>query len=126
MTQPQTMIRKQGAWGLWWLTVITFSVYYLVWYDRINSELAAFTGSERKAWTRWWSQLIPVYGLIGLSRTAKRLNAAHASVNSSTHVSPVVTWLWATIWFNSQTRYLQRRVNTLAEIHSSHSIRAAA
>lgn len=41
-------IRKQGAWGLWWLTVITFGIYYLVWYDRIGGELAATAGVSGK------------------------------------------------------------------------------
>jgi len=112
-------IKKQGAWGLWWLTVITCGIYYLVWYGRINNELAAVTGQPRAAWGTWWSQLIPVYGLIGLSRTAKRLNAAHEAAGSSVKVSPVMTWLWAPSWFGSQTRYLQRRINTLAEIRSA-------
>lgn len=119
-TIQQTPIRKQGPWGLWWLTVITFGIYYLVWYDRINGELAAFKVNEREGWTRWWSQIIPFYGLVGLSRTAKRLNQAHGIANSSVTVSPVVTWLWAPAWFGSHTRYLQRRINTLADIQASH------
>lgn len=124
MTQP---IRKQGAWGLWWLCGITFGIYYLVWYERISGELATFTGHERPGWTKWWSQIIPIYGLIGLSRTAKRLNEAHASVGSGVTVSPVTTWLWAPFWFASHTRYLQRRVNTLAEVQASlSSVPAAA
>ncbi|RZK59284.1 MAG: hypothetical protein EOP27_00485 [Rhodococcus sp. (in: high G+C Gram-positive bacteria)] len=123
--QPPAAIRKQGAWGLWWLTVITFGIYYLVWYDRIGGDLAATTGVSREAWTRWWSQLISIYGLIGLSRTAKRLNQAHTQVGSSTRVSPVVTWLWAPIWFGSHTRYLQRRINILVDIHSSRTTQRA-
>ncbi|MBM4713665.1 hypothetical protein GS551_22845 [Rhodococcus hoagii] len=116
-----TSIRKQGAWGLWWLTVVTLGIYYFVWYDRIGRELAAATGEERAGWTRWWSQIIPVYGLIGLSRTAKRLNRAHEAVGSPVRVSPVMTWLWSGIWFASTTRYIQRRVNMLADIHVSRS-----
>lgn len=115
------MIRKQGAWGLWWLTIITFSIYYFVWYDRINGELAAAVGVERTAWTRWWSQLIPIYGIVGLHRTAKRLNEAHAQAGSSTRVSPFVTWFWAAGWFASHTRYLQRRINILADVQMGRS-----
>lgn len=113
-------IRKQGAWGLWWLCAITLGIYYLVWFDRINKELAAFTGNQRAAWTRWWSQLIPIYGLIALHRTAKRLNEAHARIGSPTRVSPFVTWFWAAGWFASHTRYLQRRINILSDVQASH------
>ncbi|MGU3293872.1 hypothetical protein [Williamsia sp. M5A3_1d] len=120
------MIRKQGAWGLWWLTIITLSIYYFVWYERINRELAVAVGVERTAWTRWWSQLIPVYGIVGLHRTAKRVNEAHAMVGSSTRVSPFVTWFWAAGWFASHTRYLQRRINTLADVHAGRNLQSRA
>jgi len=125
MTIQTAPIRRQGAWGLWWLCVITFGIYYLVWFDRIGRELAAVTDSSRAGWTRWWSQIIPVYGLIALSRTAKRLNTAHSQVGSSVRVSPVMTWLWSALWFLSTPRSVQRRVNTLAEITSAHSMENA-
>ncbi|AWO85104.1 hypothetical protein DLJ61_17730 [Gordonia terrae] len=117
--QPVPVIRKQGAWTLWWLTVITCGVYYFIWYDRINSELATATGDARTAWTQWWSQLIPFYGLVGLHHTAQRLNEAHTAAGSTTQVSPLVTWFWAPAWFGSQTRYLQRRLNTLADVQAA-------
>jgi len=105
--------RKQGAWGLWWLCVITLSIYYLIWYGRINSELSRILNEPLPANGNWWNQLIPIWNLVGLSATAKRLNAAHAKVGSPTRVSPVTAWLWAPSWFASQTRYLQRRINIL-------------
>lgn len=101
---------------MWWLTLITFSVYYFVWYHNINKELAAQLSIKPGARGAWWSQLIPFFNLVGLSRTAKRVNAAHTSVRSSTRVSPGVVWFWAPAWFGSQTRYLQRRLNTLADM----------
>ena len=120
---PPPPIRRQGAWTLWWLVVITFGVYYFFWYHRIGAELTAFTESPHAAWSKWWSQLIPIYNLIGLHRMAKRLNEAHIRVGSSVRVSPFVTWFWATWWFMSQTRYLQRRINILAEIQQSRMTR---
>ncbi len=118
------MPRKQGAWGLWWLCVITFGIYYLVWFDRVAAEMAEATSSPRDGMTKWWSQIIPIYGLIALSRTAKQLNQAHASLGSTVRVSPVVTWLWSAIWFASTPRYLQRRVNILADIQMTHRVAA--
>jgi hypothetical protein len=113
-------VSKQGAWSLWWLTIITVSVYYFVWYERVNRELvAAVGGSKVPADGRWWSQLIPFYGLVGLARLAERVNAAHAAVGSPTRVGSTMTWLWASLWFGSQTRYIQRRVNTLHDIQAS-------
>jgi hypothetical protein len=82
---PATVpVRKQGAWGLWWLTVITLTVYYFFWYHRVNKELAGWLNVRQGAKCAWWSQLIPFLNLVGLSRTAKRVNAAHAQVGSPT------------------------------------------
>lgn len=112
-------IQKQSPWGLWWLTIITLSIYYFVWYHRVNRELFAATGTPAEANGAWWSQLIPIYNLVGLSKTAKRVNAAHTRVGSPTRVSPVMTWLWAPSWFASHTRYIQRRMNVLHDIQAA-------
>jgi len=120
------MVRKQGAWGLWWLCVVTFSIYYFVWYARINRELGAVLGRERPFNGSGWSQIIPFYGLYGLAKTAGRLNEAHANVYSPTRVSSFTTSFWATAWFASQTRYLQRRINILHDVLASHAISSAA
>jgi hypothetical protein len=120
------VVRKQGAWTVWWLVLITCGVYYFVWYSRVNSELAAATRQDRPAWSRWWSQLIPVYGIVGMHNTAKRLNEALASHGSSTRVSPFTFWFWAALWFASHTRYLQRRQNILAEVVVARSLGASA
>ena len=115
------LVRKQGAWGLWWLCLITLGVYYFIWYQRINRELASVTGETVGATGSWWSQLIPFYSLYALAKTAGRVNAAHAAVGSPTRVSSVVAWLWAPSWFASQTRYLQRRINILHDVMASRS-----
>jgi hypothetical protein len=115
-------IRKQGPWGLWWLTGLTFGIYYVVWYHRINRELCSVLGRDVPADGQWWSQLVPVYGLVGLARTAGRVNAAHAAVGSPTRVGSFMTWFLAPMWFGSQTRYLQRRINILHDISAAKSV----
>jgi signal transduction histidine kinase len=116
------IVRKQGAWGLWWLCVITLGIYYYVWYHRINKELASVSRAAVPANGNWWNQLIPIWNLVGLGATAKRLNAAHAGIGSPTRVGLFVTWFWGPLWFASQTRYLQRRLNILHDVLASHSI----
>ena len=108
--------RKQGTWGLWWLCLITLSIYYLIWYGRLNSELSRILNEPLPANGNWWNQLIPIWNLVGLSASAKRLNVAHAKVGSPTRVGPVTAWLWAPSWFASQTRHLQRRINILHDV----------
>jgi hypothetical protein len=119
----QAPVRKQGAWGLWWLVIVTFGIYYYVWYARINKELASVLGIKVPANGMWWAQLIPIYNLVGLGSTAKRVNAAHAAVGSPTRVGVFVTWFWAPAWFGSQTRYLQRRINILHDVLAGRSAR---
>jgi hypothetical protein len=113
--------QKQGAWGLWWIVGLTFGIYYYVWFNRINRELCAFAPevNVRDASCAWWSQLIPIYNLVALARTAKRVNAAHQAIGSPVRVSSFVTWFWAPAWFSSQTRYLQRRINALWDTQTS-------
>ncbi|MCU1592217.1 MAG: hypothetical protein JWP11_3473 [Frankiales bacterium] len=115
-------VRKQGAWGLWWLCGITFGIYYYVWYHRINQELSSVTGQPSGATGQWWSQLIPFFNLYALAKTAGRVNAAHTAVGSPTRVSSFVTWFWAPAWFASQTRYLQRRINILHDVLASRGV----
>jgi hypothetical protein len=90
----------------------------------VNKELARVLGAEVPADGQWWSQLIPVYNLIALARTAKRLNEAHARVGSATRVGVFVACLCAPWWFGSQTRYLQRRLNILHDLLPAKSVGA--
>jgi hypothetical protein len=115
------MVRKQSAWGLWWLVGLTLGIYYLVWYARINRELCAVLGREVPADGKGWATIIPILNLIGLVNTAGRLNEAHARVDSPVRVSTMTTLIWAPIWFCSHTRYLQRRMNSLADAVASAS-----
>ncbi|MFD3506546.1 hypothetical protein [Nocardia sp. NPDC058666] len=109
-------IKQRSPWGGWWLIVITAGIYYFVWFHKVNAELAAATGQQHAAWGKWWNQIIPIWGIIGIYRTAVRVNEAHAARGSSVSVSPVVAWLVAPAWFFSHQRYLQRRINSLGDI----------
>lgn len=125
MTTSQTTpepVRKQGPWGLWWLTMITFGIYYLVWYARINRELAGVLGASRPANGAWWNQIIPIWNIVGLWATANRLNEAHATAGSPTRVGGFMASILAPFWFASQTRYLQRRLNILHDVLASRSV----
>jgi hypothetical protein len=119
-------VRKQGAWGLWWLVGLTLGIYYYVWYKRINDELLSITGEPRSLSSEWYSQLIPFYNIYALWLTAERVNKAHVALGSPTRVAPMTAAIWAPIWFSSHTRYLQRRINILHDIQASASTRPAA
>lgn len=116
--QPEsgTVGQTRDAWVVWILSIVTLGVYYLVWYYKINRELQLFAPDvvTVKAGLAVLAQLVPIVNLVSLARTAGRLNAAHACVDSPVRVSAGITILGA-FWYVSQTRYLQRRLNTLWE-----------
>ena len=112
--EPGTVGRTRDAWAVWILSIVTLGVYYLVWYHKINRELRLFAPDvvTVNPALAVLAQLVPIVNLVSLAKTAARLNAAHASVDSPVRVSGGIAILGA-FWFVSQTRYLQRRLNTL-------------
>jgi hypothetical protein len=116
------MPRTRSPWGVWWLCLLTFGIWYFIWYHRINKEICAVLGERMPLNAWWWNQLIPFWRYVGLGATAKRLNRAHALMGSPVRVSLVMTWLLAPLWFQSQTRYLQRRINVLGAVMVSRSL----
>lgn len=106
--------RKRNAWAVWWLTGLTFGIYYLAWYYKINAELRAFAPEavEVSPGKATVAQLLPIFLWVSLANTSARLNSAHRAVGSPVRVSGGMAIL-GSFWFNSQTRYLQRRLNAL-------------
>lgn len=106
--------KRRGAWSVWWLCSLTFGIYYLVWYAKINNELRRFAPDEVRvnSTLAWLSQLVPIAGLVSLANTGKRLNAAAYALGSPIRVSPAICWLSA-FWFSSHIRYIQRRLDGL-------------
>jgi hypothetical protein len=111
---------KRSAWGVWWLSYLTLGIYYLVWYYKVNEELSQFAPHAVRvnSGLAVLSQFVPIVSWVSLAHTANRLNAAAASIGSPVHVSGGMTVL-SSFWFGSQTRYLQRRLNTLWDTAST-------
>lgn len=105
------MLSKRNAFGTWLLVGLTLGIYALVMYERLNRELATPPGPARlrtrPAWSRWWSQFIPIYGIIGIHRTVKRLNerVKHKVI------SPTAAWLFWSWFFVGTYPYLQIGAN---------------
>jgi len=101
-------------------SIVIYVVFLAIIVLMIASEWVIFS----KAGKPGWAAIIPIYNLIGLARTAKRLNEAHARVGSPTRVGVFVACLFAPWWFASQTRYLQRRLNILHDVLAAKSVGA--
>jgi hypothetical protein len=104
----------RSPWGVWWLCVLTLGIYYLVWYVRINKEIARAAGVDVtvRAAGLWMSQCLVIANWVSLGRTARRFDAALRRAGSGQAVSTPRTIL-ASLWFGSHVRYLQRRANEL-------------
>jgi hypothetical protein len=93
---------------VWWLSLITLGIYYLVWYHKIHREIAAAGGNAGLAPA--WSQIVPIWSLISVAGTGTRIADLQHLVGAKGTSSAAVAF-WSQFWFSSQTRYLQRRLN---------------
>lgn len=112
--------KRRSPWGVWWLSLLTLGIYYLVWYYSINNELKNFA-PERivvSPGLAMGAQLLPIFAWVSLAHTAGRLNTALHLIGSPVRVSGAMAIL-STFWFSSQTRYLQRRMNALWDAHDT-------
>lgn len=126
MAQPRRVGVRRSAWGVWWLSGLTFGIYYLVWYYKINAELRAFAPEavEVSPGKAVFAQLLPIFAWVSLANTSTRLNNAHRAIQSPVRVSGGMAIL-SSFWFNSHTRYLQRRLNSLWDAQDTLSSNAA-
>ena len=111
-TTATPMYKKRSPWGVWWLTPITASIYYLVWYVKINHEIAAASNGTIKVNTfgLWFSQCVPIANWISVANTAQRL--AQVQTMNGLPVTPSAgVAVLSSFWFWSNTRYMQRRLN---------------
>jgi hypothetical protein len=106
--------QRRSPWGVWGLSVLTLGVYYLVWYVRLNKEIARVAGVDVTVGSAglWLSQCVPIGNWVSLARTARRLRTALERAGAETSVSAAGT-VMSSLWFGSHVRYLQRRANEL-------------
>ena len=106
--------RIRSPWTVWCLSVLTLGVYYLIWYVRLNKEIARVAGVDVTVVTAglWVSQCVPFANWVSLAHTAQRLRTALELAGAEPSVSAGRTIL-ASLWFGSHIRYLQRHANEL-------------
>lgn len=105
-------MRRQGRVGMWFLVGITLGIYGLVWYARTNEGLASGLGVSRAADSRWWSQIIPIFNLVGIHESARRIN----DFAGRKVISPVATWLFWSWFFQGSYVHLQGGVNRACDL----------
>lgn len=106
--------QHRSPWGVWCLSALTLGIYYLVWYVRLNKEIARVAGVDVTVGTAglWLSQCVVIANWVSLAHTAQRLRTALERAGAEPSVSAART-VMASVWFGSHVRYLQRRANEL-------------
>jgi hypothetical protein len=104
----------RSPWGVWFLSALTLGIYYLVWYVRLNKQIARVAGVDVTVGTLglWMSQCVPTANWVSLARTAHRLRTALERAGAEPSVSASRTVV-SSLWFGSHIRYLQRYANVL-------------
>ncbi len=108
---------KRSPWGVWGLTLITLSIYGLVWWYKINDEARRYLKDESirpgiAVLALFPGGLIIVPALISAWRTAERINRMQEKAGIQPVVIPilgVVTYLILSL----HTVYYQSELNKL-------------
>jgi hypothetical protein len=93
---------KRNPWGVWGLALITFGIYGVVWYYKINDEARRFLRDEAirpgiavLAVLLGWIVIVPPF--ISYYRTAERIGRMQESVGIQQRIIPILGLLSALI-----------------------------
>jgi hypothetical protein len=74
--------KTRNPWGVWLLSLITFGIYGLYWYYKVNAEVRDYDGSiEVEPGISLLAQFIPIANLVSMVKTGGRIARAQASAN---------------------------------------------
>ena len=99
--------------GVFLLTLVTFGIYGLVWYYKVNTELKNFSPSiQVNPGLAVLSLFVPVVSLVSIYNTGKRVQQAQAAAGMQPTTSPVIGLLLG--WFiYGHSFYYQDALNTV-------------
>jgi hypothetical protein len=103
--------KTRSPWGVWWLSLITLGIYYLVWYHQIHKEIAAAPGGTPSV-APVISQCIIIWNWVSVAQTGTQCADMQRAVGVPITSTAGMAFL-SQFWISSQPRYLQRRLNTV-------------
>lgn len=107
----------RNPWGVWGLSIITFGIYYLYWWYKINEEVKQFDQSIDVDPT--WAMLanfVPIANIVTLVKTGGRIGQAERSAGNPSPCSGGLGFLLALV-FSLHIIYYQGHLNRLWEQH---------
>jgi drug/metabolite transporter (DMT)-like permease len=122
--------KRRNPWGVFGLSIITFGVYFFVWWYKINNELNNYgvTNDPTKAvlaMTIGWIIIVPP--LVSTYNTADRILKAQQKADASERMISVLALLLSIVVGLFSTPYFQSQLNKVwdAEATKGAEIRPA-
>lgn len=107
--------KVRGPVNVWLLAIVTFGIYGLVWYYKVNRELRDFDPTiEVKPGLAVLAMFVPIAGWVSIVHTGKRIAHAQQSAGLPATCSGGVGLL-LTFFFGLYTLYYQGHLNKLWE-----------
>jgi uncharacterized membrane protein HdeD (DUF308 family) len=107
--------KKRSPLGVWGLTIITLSIYYFVWYYKINDEARRYLGDDSikpgvsvLAVTLGILLIVPPY--VSIYRTGERVRRMEEKAGVVSEVSPALALL-ASFFLALHIPYVQEHLN---------------
>jgi hypothetical protein len=108
--------KKRSSLGVLGLSFITLSIYFFVWYYKINDEVRRFENDQTISPTRslmamifGWLIIVPPF--IAMYNTAKHVQAMEARVGVRQTVEPALTIVLMFVFSIGNTIYIQEHMN---------------
>lgn len=86
--------KTRGPWIVWLLSLVTFGIYGLYWYYKVNDEVREYDGSiEVSPGVALFAQFIPIANLVSLVKTGGRIAQAQTTAGRSERCSGGIGFL---------------------------------
>jgi hypothetical protein len=105
--------KKRSPWGAWGLLFLTLSVYYFVWYYKINDEARRYLRDDQiKPGLAVLALFVPIVNFISVYRTGERIVRMEEQAGVQKTLEPVLG-LIASLFYALNVPYMQSHLNAI-------------
>ena len=120
---PTPIGKRRNAGAVIVLMLITFGIYLLIWYYKINSEIKEHDPSQEfSPALAMLALFVPIANLVSYYNTANRIKMMQKADTSNDLISPGAALLWALLFFIGYPIYIQSALNNHWHEHRDDAI----
>jgi hypothetical protein len=120
---PTPIGKRRNAGVVLVLILITFGIYLLIWYYKINSEIKEHDPSQEfSPALATLALFVPIVNLVSYYNTANRIKMMQKADTSNDLISPGAALLWALLFFIGYPIYIQSALNNHWHEHRDNAI----